>query len=345
MQTINGDVQMIRTGPVGILLTNLGTPDAPTTPALRRYLKEFLWDRRIVDLPRPVWWLILNGAILNLRPPRSARLYSKVWTDHGSPLLAISLRQQAGLQGMLDAREPGLFRVELAMRYGNPSIADGMRQLAGHGCMRVLVLPLYPQYSSASTASTFDALAQTLASSRDMPEIRFVRDYHDHPAYIAALAASISEDFDARGCPNKLVFSFHGIPKRFHDDGDPYPDECSRTAELLAGALKLNDNAWVLTFQSRFGREAWMQPYTDKTLKSFPGKGIRDVAVVCPGFAADCLETLEEINIQNHKFFMDAGGESFRYIPALNDRKDHIRALADIVYDHCPRTHPASIHE
>ena len=325
---------MMQAGPVGILLTNLGTPDAPTTSALRRYLKAFLWDRRVVDLPRPVWWLLLNGIILNIRPQRSASLYRKIWTGRGSPLMDVSLRQQARLQGTLDTHDPGLFRVELAMRYGHPSIADGMRRLADRGCRRVLALPLYPQYSSASTASTFDALAQTLASSRDMPEIRFVRGYHDHPAYIAALAATISEDFDAHGRPDKLLFSFHGIPKRFCDDGDPYPDECRRTAELLAGALELNDNAWMLAFQSRFGREAWMKPYTDRTLKIFPDQGIRNVAVICPGFATDCLETLEEISIRNAKFFMDAGGESFRYIPALNDREEHIGMLTDIIHDH-----------
>jgi len=320
---------------LGILLTNLGTPDTPTTAALRRYLKEFLWDRRVVDLPRPLWWLILNGVILNIRPPRSAKLYRKVWTDKGSPLLNISLRQQAALQMVLDANYPGTFHVELAMRYGNPSITAGMQALQNKGCTKILVLPLYPQYSSASTASVFDALAQELEKSRNMPEIHFVRDYHAHPAYIAALATSIREDIKANGRPDKLLFSFHGIPRRYHENGDPYPDECLHTARLLAKALELKDNAWMLTFQSRFGREEWMQPYTDKTLESLPQESVKNVAVVCPGFSADCLETLEEINIQNRQFFMAAGGESFRYIPALNDREDHIRALAEIIHDHC----------
>jgi len=330
---------------VGILLTNLGTPDAPTTSALRRYLKEFLWDKRVVDLPRPLWWLILNGIILNIRPQRSAKLYRKVWTENGSPLMDISLRQQAALQTELDNNYPETFRVELAMRYGNPSIADGMQALRNTGCRYVLVLPLYPQYSLTTTESTFDAVSAVMKTGQDMPELHLVRHYHDHPAYIAALAASIREDIKTHArpdtpLPDKLLFSFHGIPKRYYENGDPYPIECRRTAELLAEALELKDDAWMLTFQSRFGREEWMQPYTDKTLQSLPQKGVKNVAVVCPGFAADCLETLEEISIQNRKFFIDAGGESFRYIPALNDRKDHIRALADIVHGHCAELGP-----
>ncbi len=320
---------------VGILLSNLGTPDAPTTSAVRRYLKEFLWDKRVVDLPRLLWWPILNGIILNIRPSRSAKLYQKVWTESGSSLLDVSLRQKAALQAVLDANHPGAFRVELAMRYGNPSIAYGMQNLAKSGCNRVLILPLYPQYSLTTTESTFDAVDKVMKAGHDIPELRFVRNYHDHPAYIEALAASIREDIKTNGRLGKLLFSFHGIPKRYYENGDPYPDECRRTAELLAEALKLEDDAWMLTFQSRFGREEWMQPYTDKTLRSLPQKGVKNVAVACPGFAADCLETLEEISIQNRKFFMDSGGGSFRYIPALNDREDHIRALANIVCDHC----------
>jgi len=320
---------------VGILLTNLGTPDAPTRSALRRYLKEFLWDKRVVDLPRPLWWPILNGIILNIRPKKSAALYRKVWTENGSPLMDISLRQQAALQAELDSDYPGTFRIELAMRYGNPSIAKGLQALRDAGCGRVLVLPLYPQYSLTTTESTFDAVDAVMKTHRDMPELRLVRHYHDHRAYIAALAASIREDVKANGRPDKLIFSFHGIPKRYYENGDPYPDECRQTAKLLAEVLELKDDVWILTFQSRFGREEWMQPYTDKALESLPAQGVKNVAVVCPGFAADCLETLEEISIQNRKFFLDAGGESFRYIPALNDREDHIRALADMVHSHC----------
>ncbi len=320
--------------PVGVLLTNLGTPDAPTPAALRRYLREFLADPRVVDLPRALWLPILYGVILNVRPRRSAALYRKVWTDEGSPLMVAGRRQQTELQAALDAAAPGVFRVELAMRYGAPSIADGLTALTRARCRRVLVLPLYPQYSSTTTASTFDAVAAALRSSRDMPELRFVRDYHDDPAYIAALAASIEEDFARHGQPGRLLMSFHGIPKRYAESGDPYPEACRRTAHLLADRLGLKDEDWVMSFQSRFGREEWMQPYTDETLARLAGEGVNDIAVVCPGFAADCLETLEEIALQNRDVFLGAGGERYRYIPALNDRDDHIRMLAGLVRRH-----------
>jgi len=321
--------------PVGILLTNLGTPDAPTRSALRRYLKEFLWDARVVDLPRPLWWLILNLIILTFRPLESAKLYQKVWTENGSPLLYISLRQRQALETILRQRHGAQVRVALAMRYGNPSIAGGLQELRNAGCRRVLVLPLYPQYSSASTASTFDALALALEKSRDMPEIRFVRDYHDCPEYIDALAASIRETWEAGGKPEKLLMSFHGIPARFHETGDPYPDECRKTAALLAVRLGLDEHQWQLSFQSRFGREKWIQPHTDKVLINFARSGVGHVDVVCPGFSADCLETLEEIAIRNRRFFLEAGGGKFRYIPALNNREEHLQALADIAGRHC----------
>jgi len=323
------------TSSISILLTNLGTPDAPTRTALRRYLKEFLWDKRVVDLPRPLWWLILNLVILTFRPLKSARLYQKVWTENGSPLLHISLRQRQGLEAILQQRHGAQVQVALAMRYGNPSIARGLRELRNAGCRRVLVLPLYPQYSSASTASTFDALALALEKSRDMPEIRFVRDYHDYPGYIDALAASIREAWKAGGKPDKLLMSFHGIPARFRETGDPYPAECRKTATLLAARLGLDEHQWQFSFQSRFGREQWIQPHTDKALVNFAKNGVRHVDVVCPGFSADCLETLEEIAIRNRHFFLDAGGEKFRYIPALNDREEHLQVLADIVDRHC----------
>jgi len=326
---------MAKAQAIGILLTNLGTPDAPTAPALRRYLREFLSDRRVVDLPRPLWWLILNGMIVPFRSPKSAALYRKVWTDEGSPLLAISRRQQQALQTMLEQASPGVFRVELAMRYAQPSIADAIEKLMQAGCSRLLVLPLYPQYSSASTASTFDAVAQALQAPRDMPALRFVRDYHNDSAYIASLAASIRTDFERHGRPERLLLSFHGIPQRFHQTGDPYPDECAATAKQLAAELGLEDEAWILTFQSRFGREAWMQPYTNRTLEQLANEGVKNVAIACPGFSADCLETLEEIEHENRDIFVAHGGKSFRYIPALNDRADHIRALAGIVRRHC----------
>ncbi len=320
--------------PIGILLSNLGTPDAADTVSLRRYLREFLWDRRIVDLPRPLWWLILNYVIVPYRSPKSAALYRKVWTDDGSPLLAIGRRQQKALQGRLEKTSHGSFRVELAMRYGAPSIAAGLHALREAGCTRVLILPLYPQYSSSTTASTLDAVADLLKAGRDMPELRFVRDYHDDAAYIAALATSIEKDMQKNGRPDKLLLSFHGIPRRFHSTGDPYPDECHRTAELIAKRLGLADDDWILTFQSRFGREEWMQPYTDKTLKKLADEGVQSVAIACPGFSADCLETLEEIDQENRAVFINAGGKSYRYIPALNDNPDHILALAGLVTRH-----------
>jgi len=320
---------------IGVLLCNLGTPDAADAPALRRYLREFLWDKRVVDFPRPLWWLILNFAIVPLRSPKSAALYQKIWTADGSPLLVIARQQQQALQAVLDAALPERFHVELAMRYGNPSMPSGLQALQDAGCKQVIVLPLYPQYSSSSTASTFDAVADWLKTGRDMPALRFVRDYHDDDAYITALAASIREDFDTHGVPDKLLLSFHGIPKRFHATGDPYPDECRSTAALLAEKLGLADDKWQLTFQSRFGREEWLQPYTDKTLEKLPSEGVKNIAIACPGFAADCLESLQEIDEENRAVFIAGGGEQFRYIPALNQRPDHIQALAGVLKKAC----------
>lgn len=317
--------------PLGILLTNLGTPDAPTTPALRRYLAEFLWDRRVVDVPRPLWWLILHGIILRTRPARSARLYRKVWTAEGSPLLLIARRQQALLQQALEAKWPGRSKVALGMRYGNPSIASALTKLRAAGVRQVLVLPLYPQNSCSTTASTFDAVAEALRHTRDVPALRFVADYHADAAYIDALAASVREAPQGGASGQRLLFSFHGTPERYRTEGDPYYQQCLTTAWLTAERLGLKDDAWQVSFQSRFGREPWLQPYTDEVLKRLPAQGIKHVQVICPGFSADCLETLEEIAGENRELFLHAGGESFHYIPALNDRPDHITALAGIV--------------
>lgn len=319
------------TAPLGILLTNLGTPDAPTAPALRRYLAEFLWDRRVVDLPRPLWWLILHGLILRTRPARSARLYRKVWTPAGSPLLLMAQRQRALLQQQLDARWPGRIRVALGMRYGNPSLAAALAELRDAGVGQVLVLPLYPQNSCSTTASTFDAVAEALRRRRDLPALRFVADYHAEPAYIDALAASVREARQGGAQAPRLLFSFHGTPERYRSEGDPYYQQCQTTARLTAERLGLKDGEWQVSFQSRFGREPWLQPYTDEVLGQLPAQGVKRVQVICPGFSADCLETLEEIAEENRVLFLRAGGESFHYIPALNDRPDHIAALADIV--------------
>jgi len=320
----------------GVLLTNLGTPDAPDTPALRRYLKEFLWDPRVVEVPRPVWWLILNGIILRTRPAKSAAAYQGVWDQlgEGSPLLAVSRRQQEGLQQRLEARFDGPVKVALGMRYGNPSLAAGLAELNRAGARRILVLPLYPQYSGSTTGSTFDAVTQELQQWRWIPELRFVQHYPKDPGYIAALASSIRDHWAEHGPPDRLVMSFHGVPKRYLLQGDPYHCECHATARLLAEALELPEGRWQVTFQSRFGRAEWLKPYTDETLKALPGEGVKRVDVVAPGFPADCLETLQELNEENREYFLEAGGEAFHYIPALNDRADHLDALADLAARH-----------
>jgi len=319
----------IHPGVTGILLTNLGTPDAPTAPALRKYLAQFLSDPRVIDTPRWLWWPLLHGLILRVRPRRSARAYREVWTEAGSPLLAISQRQCAALRSALQATGP--YRVELGMRYGNPSIRAALETLRAEQVNKLLILPLYPQYSAATTASTFDAVAEVFKSWRQLPTFSMINSYHDNPGYIAALAASIRAHWAQHGEPDKLLFSFHGLPKDYVLAGDPYADECRASARLVAAALELAEERWAVAFQSRFGPREWLQPYTDKLLQQWGASGIAHVQVVCPGFSADCLETLEEIALQNRDFFLDAGGKEFSYIPALNDHPDHIAALCDII--------------
>ena len=328
---------------MGVLLCNLGTPDAPTPKALRNYLKQFLSDPRVVEAPRWIWWFVLNVFILNTRPKRSAALYRKVWTDEGSPLLTISRRQEAALQKALDATFTGPVQVALAMNYGSPSIPDGLRRLREAGCRRILVLPLYPQYSAATTASVFDAVTRELQTWRWQPELRFIHQYHDHPGYIGALAARIREHWQAFGEPERLLFSFHGIPKQYLLDGDPYHCHCRKTARLTAERLDLDADRWAVGFQSRVGPKEWLKPYTDHLLADWGKKGPANVHVVCPGFAADCLETLDEIAREARDTFLEAGGEAFRYIDALNDDAEHIRALTDLVRLHTqgwPETDP-----
>lgn len=317
--------------PTGVLLSNLGTPDAPTPEALRRYLRQFLSDRRVVDLARPLWLPILHGIILRVRPRRSAAAYRTVWTDEGSPLMVISRHQAAALQEELEQRAPGAYRVALGMRYGNPSIASAITELRAAGCDDVAVLPLYPQFSCSTSASTFDAVAEAITPSRDLPGVRFIRDYHRHPGYVRALASSIREAWSAGEPAEKLLFSFHGTPERYRAEGDPYHAQCRSTAEAVAAELELPATRWQLVFQSRFGREPWLQPYTDVTLEALAGQGVKSVDIVCPGFSADCLETLEEIAEEAKASFLKAGGEQFRYIPALNERADHIALMADLV--------------
>jgi protoporphyrin/coproporphyrin ferrochelatase len=316
---------------VGVLLLNLGTPEAPTTPALRRYLKEFLSDPRIVEQPRWLWWLILNGIILNIRPPRSAAAYRRIWTKSGSPLLIHSQQIAASLGENLATRYGNPVHVELAMRYGQPSVAAAMARLRDKGCRRLVLLPLYPQYSATSTASALDAVWLELTRWRWMPEIRSINSYHDHPGYIKALAESIRDYWQQHGRPDRLLFSFHGIPRRYFLAGDPYHCLCHKTARLVAEHLGLQDGEWKLAFQSLFGREEWLRPYTSEKLAAWGGDGMKNVHVVCPGFAADCLETLDEISVENRHVFTQAGGRDFHYIPALNASPSHIEALSTMV--------------
>lgn len=315
--------------PTGVLLANLGTPDSPSVADVRRYLKEFLSDRRVVSTPRLIWWPLLNLVILNTRPKNSAAAYRKIWTDQGSPLLTISREQAAALQQALG--DEGPFRVELAMRYGEPSIARGLESLRRQGVDQVIVFPLYPQFSHTTTSSTMDAVEAALKHSGTPLQTRLIRHYYEHPDYIAALADSVLEHWEENGKADKLIMSFHGIPQEYADAGDPYPEECRHTAELLADALELSASEWMLTFQSRLGPKQWLQPYTDKTLQSLARSGTQSVQIMCPGFSADCLETLEEIQVENREFFLQAGGQRYEYIPCLNARPDHISLMASLV--------------
>ena len=318
----------------GILIANLGTTEAPTASAVRRYLSEFLSDPRVIELAKPIWWLILHGIILRTRPRRSAEAYAKVWTEEGSPLLQISKKQVVLIAENLAERINGPVHVELAMRYGQPSIASALEKLREARAQRLLVFPLYPQYSATTSASTFDEVVRVLKGWRSIPELRMINHYHDDPAYISALSASIREYWAEHGKPEKLLMSFHGLPKKYFLAGDPYYCECQKTARLLANDLGLEDEHWDISFQSRLGLQEWLKPYTDKLLKQWAKSGIKNVQIICPGFSADCLETLEEIKLQNKGFFMEAGGEVFSYIPALNDQATHINALGDIIMQH-----------
>jgi ferrochelatase len=318
----------------GVLLVNLGTPEAPTPAAVRRYLAEFLSDPRVTEMPRWLWWWILHGIILRVRPARVARNYQKIWTNEGSPLLSISFAQVAALQQQIDRHFASPFKVVLAMRYGHPSIAEGLEQLRQANAQKIIILPLYPQYASATTGSVFDGCAAVLKQYRVLPELRFITHYHDQTAYITALATQIKNHWRTHGQSEQLLFSFHGLPKRFFLSGDPYYCECQKTARLVANQLNLAEKSWQVVFQSRFGREEWLQPYMDNTLKSLAQTGIRRVDVICPGFAADCLETLEEINHTYRNLFLQAGGKEFHYIPALNDQPEHIQALLELIIQH-----------
>lgn len=317
----------------GVLLTNLGTPDAPEWRPLRRYLKQFLSDPRVVELPRPLWWLILNLFILNVRPRRTAEAYRRIWMDEGSPLLVNSRRLAEKVIELTGDRFPQEPLIRMAMRYGEPSIPSALRRMHDARVHRLLVLPAYPQYSGSTTGSTFDAVSRELRGWRWVPELRFVHSYHDHETYIGALAASVERAWAGRR-GELLLMSFHGVPRRYLLEGDPYHCQCHATARLLARRLDLGEDQWKVVFQSRFGREPWLQPYCDETLKSLPSEGITDVDVVCPGFSVDCLETLEEIAIRNRALFMESGGRSFQYIPCLNDDAAHRELMLRLIEDH-----------
>jgi ferrochelatase len=327
-----------RTPRVGVLLVNLGTPDEATPAAVRRYLAQFLADPRVVEIPRPLWLLILHGVILRVRPARSAAKYAKVWTAEGSPLLAHSRKQASLLQGYLAQRlksaglPPDLTAIELAMRYGNPDVAGALDRLRAAGCDRILVVPLYPQYAASTTASAMDAVHAHVGRTRRMPGLRFVDCFHDDPGYVKALARGINDYWTRNGRPDRLVMSFHGLPRRSLDLGDPYHCHCRKTARLLAEELGLDAGQFVVTFQSRFGRAEWLQPYTQDTVVALAKEGVRRVDVACPGFVADCLETLEEIGLEVKDAFLAAGGKEFHAIPCLNEEPAFIAALADLVW-------------
>jgi ferrochelatase len=318
---------------IGILLINLGTPGAPNASAVRPYLKEFLSDRRVVEIPRIVWWPILNGVILNTRPKKSAEKYAAIWQATGSPLMTLTEQLTSFLAQELRKRVPVPLCIEYAMRYGQPNIAGAIGRLKAQGCDRILVLPLYPQYAASSSGTALDAVFRVLLRTRNVPDIRTIRHFHDHPSYIAALRQCIERYWAEHGRPNVLLMSFHGVPRYTLDKGDPYFCECHKTGRLLAEALKLTPEQYRITFQSRFGKAEWLKPYTATTLEQLGRAKTGRLDAICPGFVADCLETLEEIAMEGKATYLNAGGDDFRYIPALNSRPMWVTALADIAIE------------
>ncbi len=315
-----------------VLLVNLGTPEAPTAQALRPYLKEFLSDPRVIEIPKPIWWLILNGFILNTRPKKSAEKYARIWMPEGSPLKVHTERQSALLQGYLGEKAKGIV-VDYAMRYGNPSIPGVLAKLKAQNCQRILLVPMYPQYAASTVATACDAVFTALQHMRNAPALRTIKHYHDHPGYIKTMAQNIRDYWTLHGRPDKLVMSFHGLPRFSLDKGDPYHCECQKSGRLIAEELGLNKEQYLITFQSRFGRAEWLKPYTAATLDELGKKKTRRVDMVCPGFVADCLETLEEIALEVREDFLHAGGGEYHYIPCLNERPDWIHTLTDLVLD------------
>lgn len=316
-----------------VVLINLGTPDSPTAPALKRYLAEFLADPRVVEIPRLIWWPILHGIILNTRPRKSAEKYASIWTPEGSPLRVHTERQTKLVKGLLGERGHELLVVS-AMRYGTPSIPDVLSRLEREQVSRILLVPLYPQYAASTTATAVDQAFRYFSECRNQPEIRTIRDFAGHPGYIAALEQSVRDHWRTHARGDKLLMSFHGVPKRTLERGDPYYCECQKTARLLGEALELKPDDYIVTFQSRFGKAEWLQPYTAPTLEALGRQGTRSVDVICPGFVADCLETLEEIAMEGRQSFLTAGGKEYRYIPCLNEQPRWIEALATLIESH-----------
>ncbi|MDA1181325.1 MAG: ferrochelatase [Proteobacteria bacterium] len=314
----------------GILITNLGTPDAPNAKSLKIYLNQFLSDPRVIEIPKIIWQIILKLIILQIRPRKSAANYKKIWTDKGSPLLDISQRQLDGVKKIISEKYPNV-HFALGMRYGNPSIEKALKDLQQKQVRRLLVLPLYPQYCAATTASTFDEVTNTLQKWRWIPELRFINQYFEEEKYIETLVYSIEDFWKKNGKPQKIIFSYHGIPKRYLINGDPYHCFCLKTTRLVKEKMRLSDHQIMTTFQSRFGREEWLQPYTSETLKELPSKGIKDIHIISPGFSADCLETLEELEEENREYFIESGGEKYKYIPCLNDNEKHLDFISYLI--------------
>ncbi len=312
----------------GVLLVNLGSPEAPTPSKVRCYLREFLTDPRVVNLPRGLWWFILNFIVLPFRPRKAAKAYRKIWMDKGSPLIFFTQQLCHKLTDQLVAKN---VVIDYAMRYGKPVLADKLNAFQTHNINEIIILPLYPQYSSTTTASVYDAVDDVIRKWRHVPSLRFISDYHDHDAYIQAVANSIADYWHTHGKNKQLLMSFHGLPTQLTKLGDPYYYHCKKTAILIAERLSLNDNQWKLVFQSRFGKAEWLKPYCIEVLRELPQQGCQEVDIICPGFAVDCLETLEEIAIANKEVFIEAGGRSYRYIPALNDNNDHVHLMRELL--------------
>ena len=318
---------------LGVLITNLGTPDKPRKKELRRYLKEFLSDPRVIEAPKLLWQLILRGIILNLRPKKVAKLYKSIWKKEGSPLLVMLEKQKKGIIRILKNKKKKI-KIEIGMRYGNPNIKLGLEKLRKQKCRRILILPLYPQYCAATTGSTFDKVTEVLRKWRWIPEVRFINNYFEEPLYINCLIKSIKDNWKKFGRLQKLIFSYHGVPKKYLLKGDPYYCFCQKTTRLVSEKMKLKEKESMTTFQSRFGLDEWLQPYTDKTLERLPSKDITEIYIIAPGFSSDCLETLEELEVQNKEIFISSGGEKFNYIKCLNDDPKHLNMLALLILNH-----------